>query len=165
MDFTDLLTLATIAGIWLTTFGLDLYHRRMIESLLAGCVLSALYWTFTATRYGVPSLAGVLVWLVGFIIFHWRAQRELVPLEVIEARDVGPRVFAMLLLLYVSAWYVALLASLSPSTHAVITVPFSLGLAGLGLIAAGRFGYGVTCLVISLVAAPVALVILTLMSW
>jgi hypothetical protein len=165
MDGFHLLVLAIISGIWLTSFALDLYHRRMYESLLAACVLSALYWTFTATRSGTSSLVGLAVWLVAFITFHWRTQREVVPVEVLEARDIGPRILGMLLILYVSVWYADLLASASPTTHGVIMIPFTLSLIGLGLVAAGRFGYAVTCLVFSLVTVPVALLALKFMGW
>jgi len=165
MSGIDLLTLTTISGVWLTTFALDLYHRRMYESLLSAIVLSAIYWTLTATRSGAPSLIGLLVWLAAFMVFHWRAQREIVPVEVIEARDVGPRILSMLLLLYASAWYAELLASLNPTVHGIVTIPFTLGLVGLGLVAAGRFGYGVTCLVFSLITVPLALLALKLMGW
>jgi hypothetical protein len=135
----------------------------MNESLLSACVLSALYWTFTATRSGTSGLVGLSIWLSVFIIFHWRAQREIVPAEVIDARDVGPRLLGMILVLFISAWYADLLASMAPAGQGVVTIPFSLGLIGLGLVAAGRFGYGITCLIFSLVTVPLTLLALKFM--
>lgn len=152
--------------IWVPILALSIKKSKLKVSLDVVLLFSSLYWTYLQiiASFWLFNLSGMLLWYLFYYIFYWKIKELISRRGEIEILDLVIRTAFVLPFMFLSSWFMVFLIPFDFSLQLQISIPFLAGILGLSLMACGKYGYGILCLIFSAMAGFAAYVIILISS-